>query len=439
MFAMRRVAISFYCLIGLAGASELFAAGEQLYGVHWWDYARPTVGSGPAGGWSVETVVTESDPWWHGWWFEPLYQQVTTTHNAAIITRVDYDWGQTVPARASAAPLTWANKILNEVIGPLGPYATRWIIGNEPNIIGEGNGWASNRITPTGYAAIYNTVRQAIHAQRPADEVLFAPVSPGGIIEGVRWKDGNEWLAEAIDATLALPGGAIDGFAIHAYGNPFVGAEQALAEFHNSYVSQLAVIDSRSLHDAPVYLTEWNRATSTSGDLAANEQVSADFLRESLLDVDSWNRFPGNHNIRSLAWFVNEGYGGWQEYSLEWWKAQGNPEGHPGDLWTALMGSSQLAAGLAGTRPIADYNSDGVISTGDWLAWQSNFGQSGVNYADGNRNGVVDAADYVVWRKSLSAAGGGGHVIAAPEPGAATLLLAALGELLWFRTRRQCA
>jgi hypothetical protein len=422
------MAIGYLCFIVLSVGDQVRAGGDRLYGVHWWDYARPTVGPGPTGGWSVETIVTESDPWWHGWYFEPLYQQVTTSHNAEVITRIDFNWGQTVPARESMAPATWANKILSEVIGPLGPYAHRWVIGNEPNLIGEGNGWPSNQITPQSYAQIYRVVRQSIKAQRPQDEVLFAPVSPGSVIPGVRWKDGNEWLAEAIDAVLATPGGAIDGFAIHAYGNPFTGAEQAVAEFHDGYTSQLAVIASRSLRNVPVYLTEWNRATSTSGDLAANEQVSADFLRGSLADVDTWNRTPGNHNIRALAWFVNEGYGGWQEYSLEYWRSQGNPQGHPGDLWTALMSSNQLQAGLVGSRPAADYDGDGEVDNDDLVAWRANFGRADWPFADGNHNGVVDAADYVVWRKSM-AAQAAAAALTVPELGTAWLLLIGMASM----------
>jgi hypothetical protein len=408
-------------LVPCIGMAEARAAGEQLYGVHWWDYANPMVGNGPQGGWAVETVITNSDPWWRAPYFVPLYQQLGMTHNAAIITRVDYNWGQTVPAPSSSTSLDWANRIRSEVIGPLGAYAHRWVIGNEPNLVGEANSWPANRITPAAYAEIYHTVRQVIKSSRPQDEVLFAPVSPGGIIANVRWKDGNSWLAEAIDATLAMPGGAIDGFALHAYGNPFAGAAQAVAEFHGAYASQLAVIESRSLTHVPVYITEWNRATSTSGDLAANEQVSADFLRLSLLDVDVWNRTPGNHNIRGMAWFVNnQDYGGWQEYSLEWWRTRGNPVGHPGDLSTALIESSHLQAGITGTRAQADYNSDGTIDSADWSAWRTAFGRTNWPFADGNRNGIVDAADYVLWRGTI-AAGNTSGATGIPEP--STILL----------------
>src|SRR5829696_8327013 len=351
---MRRRVLFCFLLLALAVTSESRAAGEKLYGVHWWDYNRPNVGSGPDGGWTVETVLTNSDPWQQGWWFEPLYQQVNQTHNAEIITRVDYTWNNghtTVPTPAMMSATNWGNKILSDIIGPLGPYAHRWVIGNEPNILGEGDGWASNQVTPAGYAQIYNTVRQVIKAQRPQDEVLFAPVSPGGVVAGVRWKDGNQWLSEAIDATLALPGSAIDGFALHAYGGQPTAAG-SVSEFHDGYTSQLAVIDARpSLRNAPTYITEWDRTTSTSGDLAANEQVTADFVAQSLVDVDAWNHTPGKHNVRSVAWFIYDNVPGWEPFSIEWWRTRGNPEGNAGDLWTALLNSSSLQAGLVGTRP----------------------------------------------------------------------------------------
>jgi len=414
---MKRGIHTYILLFAFALVSQSRAAGERLYGVHWWDYNRPNVGSGPDGGWDVETVLTNSDPWQQGWWFDALYQQVNQSHNAEIITRVDYTWNNghtTVPTSAMMSASDWGNKILSDIIGPLGSYAHRWIIGNEPNLLGEGDGWTSNQVTPAGYAQIYNTVRQVTKAQRPQDEVLFAPVSPGGVVSGVRWKEGNQWISEAVDATLALPGGAIDGFAIHGYGGGATATE-SVANFHSDYVSQLNLIDSRSQKQAPVYVTEWNRWTSTTGNQAADEQVSADFLRQSLADVDSWNRTPGNHNIVSLAWFIYDNVPGWENYSIEWWRTHGNAEGQAGDLWTALTASSNLLAGMRGTRPVADYNADGVVNLSDYTAWRNAFGRSAYPYADGNRNNVVDAADYVLWRKTRTA-GAGAEIGNVPEP-----------------------
>lgn len=426
-----------FAILGLSLlATTAHATGEKLYAVHWWDYANPTVGAGPDGGWSVETVIPNSAAWWQAPWFTPLYQQVSTTHNAAIVTRIDYDWGQTVPAPTTLGAQNWATRVVNEVVNPLGSYAKRWIIGNEPNIVGEGGGWTSNQVTPAGYAQIYTAVRSAIKAVRLQDEVLFAPVSPGGVIAGVRWKDGNQWLAEAIDATLALPSGAIDGFALHAYGGQATAAA-SVTEFHNGFTSQLAVIDARPLRNTPVYITEWNRATATTGNLAANEQVTADFITQSLADVDSWNRTPGNHNIRSLAWFIdNKDYGdAWNQYSLEWWQSQGNPTGSSGDLYTALMNSSGFVAGMVGTRPIADYNADAICDAADVAVWRAAFGKTNFPYADGNRNGKVDAADYVLWRNSTTNTATAAFT-ALPEPTSFALLSIACTCAIPFQRRR---
>src|ERR1051326_7299420 len=112
---------------------HVHASGEKLYGVHWWDYPYPNAGPGPDGGWSVEDIVTNSVPWWQAPYFVPLYQQVTANHNAAIITRLDYDWDQTVPAPTTESAQTWANAIMSDVISQVGPYVHRWIIGNEAN------------------------------------------------------------------------------------------------------------------------------------------------------------------------------------------------------------------------------------------------------------------------------------------------------------------
>jgi hypothetical protein len=406
-----------------------YANGEKLMGVHWWDYGGAgQVGAGPDGGWSAETVITNSDPWWQAPYFAPLYAELVNNRGVSMITRVDYNWGETVPSPTNPDSVGWANKIINDVIGPLGAQANIWIIGNEPNLIGEGNGWANNMVTPAGYAQIYNQVRTAIKAVRPNDQVLLAPVSPGGVIAGVRWMDGNQWLAQTMNAVKALPGGDIDGFAIHAYGNPWASAAVAASEFRTSYITQLSVIDFAGFQDAPVYMTEWNRSTSTTGNTAAAEAVSADFLRLAVQGVDTWNKTAGNHNIKAMTWFVGDkDYGGWDQYSLEYWKNNGNPVGDPGDLWTAMMDSLIYPAGVDGTYypPVhGDADGDRDVDLDDFNILALNYGlatAAGAAAGDFDGNQIVNNDDYLI----LKAFFGTGVTPPAqlPEPGTLSGLL----------------
>ncbi|QEG36381.1 glycosyl hydrolase [Bythopirellula goksoeyrii] len=394
--------------------SDLWANGESLYGVHWWDFNGSQVGDGAEGGWSTETVLTHSVPWWGANYFQPLYQSIYANQGASIITRIDYDWGQTIPAPTNPDRADWANSVL-DVVNTLGGQSNVWILGNEPNIIGEGTGWTDNKITPQGYAEVYHEICTAIKAVRPQDEVLVAPPSPGGVIAGVRWMAGNTWLSQTIQAIQAIPGSGIDGFGLHAYGNPFASASNAVTEFHNSFVSQLAVIDSYGEHDTSVYITEWARSTATTGNQAINEAVTADFIRGSFADVHAWNQTPGNHNIISMSWFVhNQDYGGWNEYSLEYWKGVGNPVGNSGDLWTAFIEGASYPAGLKGTRPfptgpaIGDFDDDGDVDGADFLRWQRGFNLTGGAFAhqgDANGDGLVDAIDREIWQNYYGSSG----------------------------------
>lgn len=339
-------------------ATPAMANGEQLYGVHWWDYSHPSVGDGTNGGWAAETIITHSGAaWWEAPWFQPLFAEIHNNRGASIVTRVDYNWGETIPNPSSPHYNTWKNDVVN-VANTLGAYSTRWVIGNEPNLTVEANNWPNQHITPQQYAQTYVNVRNAIKAVRPNDEVLVAPVSPGGIIPNIRWKDGNQYLSETISAIKSISpgaGGDIDGFAIHAYGNPFTGGDGALNDFANTYKNQLNIIDAAGFEDTSAYITEWSRGTSTSGNLAANEAVTAEFIRDAFKDVHTWNTTPGNHNIMGMMWFVyNKDYGGWDDQSLEWWRNAGNPHGHPGDLWTAYLESGAYPAGVKGLKPISE-------------------------------------------------------------------------------------
>ena len=353
------------------------ADADTLVGIHQWglqdgtlDYTTAIdpvpaqmLDSRARGAWDVEVVNTHGDPWQQAGFFVPLFRDLYTNKNVSIVTRVEYRYGQTVPSPTTIAPAAWAGNVAG-VVGTMKNWTHLWQLGNEPNLIESGTGWANNQITPRAYADAYKSIYDRL--QQPdqvgaagTPKLLVAPVSPGGVISGVRWKVGSQYLGETIDAIRAL-GTPMDGFSIHAYGGSTGTTADALRDFHAGFAEQVAVIDSSGLTGVPLYITEWNRfATPTGSDAARQEGLAADFARQGLRMLDRWNRIPGNHNIVSAGWFVyekssNNGTGPWDGYSIDYWKDHGNPRGSGGDLYTAFEQAARAGyrAGLTGTRPM---------------------------------------------------------------------------------------
>ena len=357
-------------------AATLAADADTLVGIHQWglqdgtlDYTR-SIDPVPAqmldsrnrGAWDVEVVNTHGDVWQQAGFFVPLFRVLYTDKKVSIVTRVEYKYGQTIPAPTTINPTTWAGNVAG-VVGTLKNWTHVWQLGNEPNLIESGGGWTNNQISPRAYADAYKLIRDRLQqpdatgVAGPA-KLLVAPVSPGGVIPGVRWRDGSQYLGETIDAIHTV-GSPIDGFAVHAYGGGATTAD-ALRDFHAGFAEQVAIIDAKGHAEAPVYITEWNRfATPTGPDAARQEALAADFARQGLRMLDRWNRTPGNHNIVSAGWFVyekssNNGTGAWDGYSIDYWKDHGNPRGSSGDLYTAFEQAARAGykAGLVGARPM---------------------------------------------------------------------------------------
>lgn len=357
-----RSAMSAALALGLAGGGAA-AAPRGLAGVHWWGYTSPfdpnptdatphdLLDTANQGGWNVETIVTESDPWWRADWFAPHFAHLGA-RDVNTITRLDYNWGRTIPAPNEPAYATWKNAVV-QTVDTLRAGSHLWQIGNEPNIVGEGQNWPASQVTPAGYAALYRDVRQAVHARAQASplgshRVLVAPPSPGGVIPGVRWKDGTAWLAE----TLAqIPAGEVDGVALHSYGG-------GVGEFRRGLMEQIAAIDAAGLRHVPLFITEFNRFSQPGN--AAQESAAADFVRGAYAMLDEWNRVRGNHNLVSASWFVydanNQAGGGWDGFAIEYWKDHGNPAGHAGDLFTAFRETARrgYSAGAWGTPDLPE-------------------------------------------------------------------------------------
>jgi len=412
-----------------------------LYGIHWWGYdSGQPFDDQPAvlldcpeyGGWDLEIVLTHSEWGPQANYYQPLYQHLYTNRNMSLVTRIDYNWGQTVPAPSNPDQAGWPDDVVN-LVNSLGSYAHIWQVGNEPNILGEGHEWPDQKITPTGYAQIYQDVRQAVHINAnpsPAGEhiVLIAPPSPGGAT-GQRWMSGTDWLGQVINN---IPNEQIDGFALHSYGG-------SSSSFMSTLQDQLAVIDSKGLYDRPVYVTEWNRYSDPND--PQQEKDAAQFCRDAFAAVNNWNQTKGNHNIVCMAWFVydadNQAGGGWNGYSIEYWRDHGiYGPGSQHDLYTAYEQTVDLRypAGRKG-KYIADFSASPTYgappvtvqftdeSYGTATGWTWDFGDGDISHDENPVHTYTDAGNYTV---SLTVNGGAympatetkvDYIIIRPYPG----------------------
>ena len=335
------------------------ADSPWLYGIHWYGDPNGSLVESMTGGkgvWSLENVLTDSDIWWGPQWQRDnrFFQMVERGHT--IITRIERNWGETVPYPENLASYMTSVQAAAEALADV---CHIWQIGNEMNLYGE---WGGNELTPAAYVDMFRQIRAAIKAvPSPLGEqiVLLGPVSPGDVIAGVRHTEGNDYLGQMCD--LLAPDD-LDGFAMHAYAAPWHDANTSRAELQAGYLSQLAVINSKDFADKPVHVTEWNRRVEPID--SYNEAQSAQFLLAALGDLHTWNQTPGAHPISSACWFIYQyDSGAWANYSIEYLHGVG-PGGPDNDLWDAFQSACTLdlptAEPVPSTPLICDGFPDGV-------------------------------------------------------------------------------
>ena len=180
MLALPCAVVSISTLV-LAASAAHGADANSLVGIHWWglqdgagsyydgidDAPAQMLDSTNRGGWDVEVVNTHGPAFQQASFYEPLYNALPGK-GVSTVTRLEYEYGTTVPSSSTIDTSTWANTNVAPLVSTLKNGGHIWQLGNEPNLLGEGNGWTSNQITPTGYASIYNAVRTGIASHSTA-------------------------------------------------------------------------------------------------------------------------------------------------------------------------------------------------------------------------------------------------------------------------------
>lgn len=319
-------------------ATAQLADSPWIYGIHWYGATGATDVESMTGGkgvWDLEIShldAADTDAWNLPGWVGANILAPVGAKGHSFCLRIQPNWSRNVPNAAD--PYTVANYAADakSAATTLAGYVHIWQVGNEVNLDGENLRWGGSdytvswQPTPAEYAATYLAVRDKIHEVTPTTNpatqyVLMQPNSPGNIIGGVRFMDGNEYLWRMIDAVADKS--KIDGFAIHGYSDPATaGTDFGMEGFWDSITEQLSIIDQFGLGDRPIFIGEFNKHMPN----AANANVGAKFVQAAYTKMNAWNTgtgamWPGqpNHNILGAAWFVYPA-GSWDEYSLAHWK-----------------------------------------------------------------------------------------------------------------------
>lgn len=107
-----------------------------------------------------------------------------------------------------------------------------------------------------------------------------------------------------------------------------------------------------------------------------------------------------------------------------------------------MAGDSTPTAGIVLYTPVtvdADFDGDNDVDGADFLAWQHGLGRTiDATRAEGDadHDGDVDAADLAAWKAAYGTVGAVASSVAAPEPAAGALALAALAGILSSSRRR---
>ena len=323
----------------------------DLRGVHWFNSSRTDF---PTVGWNVETVIGVSkDGTYNSGDVSAVHRHCENARNYGLVNIVRLDWkaGHAVPIDTNECE-TWKT-YFNQAVNALKDVATIFIVGNEPTI--EPPGEPNHGITSSQYADAFNClyadkVAGTMYlAAGPAACSLSTPVGGDEEID-------TAWLKRASDEITAL-----DGWALHTYGAPYLnyaGGDRRVLCNHPSLICDIKRDPHRNTRlegDAgfrrfrdyieqiagkwwakPVYITE----TNTQGYNAKyydpdfdpddpevtgppTENYIAGWNQRAYQEIRSYNRETNssrdrNPRILSLCWFVDDyrGDDNWKEHAL---------------------------------------------------------------------------------------------------------------------------
>lgn len=188
------------------------------------------------------------------------------------------------------------------------PGCTHWVIGNEPNLLGERP--QGTFITPEQYARCFKGVRDRIRALSNAPhEVGPAAIAPYNVDSGdwiVYWKELLGWVKQY---------GGCDSIYIHTYSRGpdpnsiFSDAKmdapyQAYFNGFRAYRDFLAQVPA-DMRGLPAYITETDQ-------LEPWKDANDGWVLNAYKEINNWNMAPGTQNIHALCLYRWDKHDQWE-------------------------------------------------------------------------------------------------------------------------------
>lgn len=110
-----------------------------------------------------------------------------------------------------------------------------------------------------------------------------------------------------------------------------------------------------------------------------------------------------------------------------------NDRGELAYLATYASGANRVIVSDAAALSPGDFDGNGTVDGGDFLAWQRGFGKTTgalPQHGDANRDGDVDSADLASWKSTFNGAATSAATSAVPEPAAGALICIAAMTVL---------
>jgi len=327
-------------------------------------------------GWNVESVYGVTDFGARDYALAKAAQ--AKEHGLNNLIRIDASSGVAVPMNSQDYG-HWADNYIARVHEFSG-VARHFIVGNEPTIE-PGSGTSAAE-----YADAFNYL-YVRRGEMPVGTVLLA-AGPAGFSWDQR--DNRSFLDWLEDMSNRLEG--VDGFALHAYGDPNECWDPRQPCSRNSWPfdggfltfrEQIDRVAARWGGSKPVYITEFNTDTNGLGNHPdPSQNYREGWINDAFDAVRSYNASrPGNRpEVRSLCWFVDRDDGPWGDFSLRQMSGARDDmaaEFHHGENFPGGSGDSEPAPSAPDARIDQLTWSPAVPAPGDALTFHAQVTNAG--------------------------------------------------------------